>query len=69
MTKLCPWSMDAKTVEATHSYAHARRGVVILLTPDTDNTGKILCHVLDYCSKRMPRVTRSTFAVELQGVS
>eukprot|EP00971_Amphidinium_carterae_P340036 6478188-Amphidinium_carterae.2 len=47
---------------------HARRGKVIVLTPDTDGTGTIPCHVLDYCSKRMLRITRSNFAAELQGV-
>eukprot|EP00971_Amphidinium_carterae_P348927 6490747-Amphidinium_carterae.1 len=39
---------------------HARR--------DKEDTGAIPCHVLDYCSKWMLRITRSAFAAELQGV-
>eukprot|EP00971_Amphidinium_carterae_P013826 272398-Amphidinium_carterae.1 len=46
----------------------AQRVEVMVLTPDTEDTGTIPCHVLDYCSKRMPRITRSTFAADLEGV-
>ena len=46
----------------------ARRGDVLLLTSD-NGKDKLKAHVLDYSSKRVARVTRSTFAAELQSMA
>ena len=44
-----------------------RKGDVLLLTSD-NGMNKKKAHVLDYSSKRVARVTRSTFAAELQSM-
>eukprot|EP00971_Amphidinium_carterae_P292681 5810599-Amphidinium_carterae.1 len=52
---------ERKELEAAMEASRAR-------TRQGAGSSSIPCHVLDYCSKRMPRITRSTFAAELQGV-
>eukprot|EP00971_Amphidinium_carterae_P350102 6491381-Amphidinium_carterae.1 len=47
---------------------HARRGEVLLLCPRRSNLSGVV-HVLDYSSKKIPRVTKSTYSAELHSLS
>eukprot|EP00971_Amphidinium_carterae_P304266 6046514-Amphidinium_carterae.2 len=49
---------------------HARRGELLLLTSDGVNGhGTQACHILDYSSRKIPRVARSTYSAELQALT
>eukprot|EP00971_Amphidinium_carterae_P055654 1097285-Amphidinium_carterae.1 len=48
---------------------HARRGEMLLLTQDRGAEARTIeCHILDYSSRKIPRVTRSTYSAELQAL-
>eukprot|EP00971_Amphidinium_carterae_P261602 5189898-Amphidinium_carterae.1 len=47
---------------------HARRGEILLLCPRRSDLGGVV-HVLDYSSKKIPRVTKSTYSAELHSLS
>eukprot|EP00971_Amphidinium_carterae_P193585 3841303-Amphidinium_carterae.1 len=46
---------------------HARRGEILLLAPVSDSLGGRV-HIMDYASKKIPRVTKSTYAAELHAL-
>eukprot|EP00971_Amphidinium_carterae_P181024 3590931-Amphidinium_carterae.1 len=46
---------------------HARRGALLLLTPRNAWLGGRV-HIIDYASKKIPRVTKSTYAAELHAL-
>eukprot|EP00971_Amphidinium_carterae_P064829 1284535-Amphidinium_carterae.1 len=49
------------------SSMNARRGELLLLSPVNQHLGGKV-HIIDYASKKIPRVTKSTYAAELHAL-